>query len=507
MSDTERLYQDALKQLEQADETLAATRKAYEEQLKGVEDRLAAAKAEVALLKELGNMPATWLDKIQALRAEVSRLKKELGQEMMSADTLQAEIEHANACADESLREKELAEAEVERLKAELKTSADMLAKQCDVIRQEGVRVAQMKADGEAIREKIMAECDQYCDDADKVKATQGWHYVTAMRDGIKRILSQPHPSDGPLAQLRADLEAIREACIVDTQSEEPKPWMCQLCSACGETRESIEHWDSCPLSKAHPGDSLRAEVEDLKEQLATEKALRMAILHGHTGADLLKQAADYIGDTEGVPPNDWWKRYFMFTGEHMILTDEGWEPAEAKASYLKDDPDWKPLDEINARRTSRPHPGDSLRAEVEHPEDKCEKCGGPNICWCCDSPLWNEVARSRGRGILCPICFVKMAQEHGYPTATWKLVIESDEDLARVAEMVGLRAEVERLRGAIKSKAGAAEIVAMALVERLKTTGDGSGCEMARNIRDLCHGARAALDQPASETRGEGEG
>lgn len=42
------------------------------------------------------------------------------------------------------------------------------------------------------------------------------------------------------------------------------------------------------------------------------------------------------------------WRDYYEFSGLHMILTDEGWEPGEIKQSYLDDDPD-SILDEVNA--------------------------------------------------------------------------------------------------------------------------------------------------------------
>jgi hypothetical protein len=29
------------------------------------------------------------------------------------------------------------------------------------------------------------------------------------------------------------------------------------------------------------------------------------------------------------------WRDYYEWTGEHMILTDEGWEPGEVKQSYV----------------------------------------------------------------------------------------------------------------------------------------------------------------------------
>ncbi len=36
-------------------------------------------------------------------------------------------------------------------------------------------------------------------------------------------------------------------------------------------------------------------------------------------------------------PDRGWYRDYYLLTGEHMILTDEGWEFGEAKASYEED--------------------------------------------------------------------------------------------------------------------------------------------------------------------------
>lgn len=50
----------------------------------------------------------------------------------------------------------------------------------------------------------------------------------------------------------------------------------------------------------------------------------------------LLDEAAEHMGDAETAPNGTWWKRYFLLTGSHMILTDEGWESGSGKAEYAK---------------------------------------------------------------------------------------------------------------------------------------------------------------------------
>lgn len=63
----------------------------------------------------------------------------------------------------------------------------------------------------------------------------------------------------------------------------------------------------------------------------------------------LLERAAEFCSDNP--PDKDWFRDYFLFTGDHMILTDEGWEPGNLIEQIRKDndDPEWEPDDEINA--------------------------------------------------------------------------------------------------------------------------------------------------------------
>jgi hypothetical protein len=66
-----------------------------------------------------------------------------------------------------------------------------------------------------------------------------------------------------------------------------------------------------------------------------------------------------------------------------------------------------------------RPESADVI--DPTHPEDRCQACGGPNIVWFTDSALWNRVNGSPN-GILCPMCFVALAEAIGVPNAGWKL-------------------------------------------------------------------------------------
>jgi hypothetical protein len=57
--------------------------------------------------------------------------------------------------------------------------------------------------------------------------------------------------------------------------------------------------------------------------------------------ADLLDRFVDMYGEVpmsssmvEGDP--NLWYDYYKYSGQHMILTDEGWEPGESLESYME---------------------------------------------------------------------------------------------------------------------------------------------------------------------------
>jgi len=66
------------------------------------------------------------------------------------------------------------------------------------------------------------------------------------------------------------------------------------------------------------------------------------------------------------------------------------------------------------------------LRAAHEtraHPEHRCERCRGPNVRWFAPSPLWN--AAHGEWDILCPICFVQLAEAAGIDPTAWQIAPE----------------------------------------------------------------------------------
>jgi hypothetical protein len=55
---------------------------------------------------------------------------------------------------------------------------------------------------------------------------------------------------------------------------------------------------------------------------------------------NLLDRFAEVYGEVplEGAmiaPGNELWRDYYEWTGDHMILTDEGWEPGELKQEFI----------------------------------------------------------------------------------------------------------------------------------------------------------------------------
>jgi len=72
------------------------------------------------------------------------------------------------------------------------------------------------------------------------------------------------------------------------------------------------------------------------------------------------------------------------------------------------------------------------LDGNDDHPENRCERCGGRNVRWYADSDKWN--AYSGNDSILCPICFVLAADEcMGVKRpASWRIALPDDSDEAQ---------------------------------------------------------------------------
>jgi len=103
----------------------------------------------------------------------------------------------------------------------------------------------------------------------------------------------------------------------------------------------------------------------------------------------------------EAMKDKDYSRRAMMLENRHLLL---------------------QAADEID-RMTAE---NKKLKGKKDHPEHYCHKCGGKNISWYVDNNLWNEVIGSGG--ILCPLCFVSIAEEKGINPIAWRLSREGDE-------------------------------------------------------------------------------
>lgn len=65
---------------------------------------------------------------------------------------------------------------------------------------------------------------------------------------------------------------------------------------------------------------------------------------------DLAMDLLFRIEANETVPPDPhWYRDYYVLTGAHMILTDEGWTPGDCKQGLIEDYDESAILDEVNA--------------------------------------------------------------------------------------------------------------------------------------------------------------
>lgn len=55
-------------------------------------------------------------------------------------------------------------------------------------------------------------------------------------------------------------------------------------------------------------------------------------------------------------------------------------------------------------------------------PELYCHKCGGPNVVWFTSNAMWDKaVTKAKEPGILCPTCFIQLAEAAGF-YGVWKV-------------------------------------------------------------------------------------
>lgn len=121
-----------------------------------------------------------------------------------------------------------------------------------------------------------------------------------------------------------------------ETSSEKAESTPC-------EPAKSIKYYPVLGLATDPPATGGIAACMRLNAKLTT----KLKIAHA-----LLDRAAERLCD-DRAPDATWWRELFVLTGQHMILTDEGWEPGENKQTYIEEwakNPEWSDpiLDEVN---------------------------------------------------------------------------------------------------------------------------------------------------------------
>jgi hypothetical protein len=75
------------------------------------------------------------------------------------------------------------------------------------------------------------------------------------------------------------------------------------------------------------------------RKKMTTEQKLERAM-------SLVSRAGDFFSDD---PPEDWFRDYYILTGEHMVATEEGWQLGSNKAELIAEYGEDYIQDEVNA--------------------------------------------------------------------------------------------------------------------------------------------------------------
>lgn len=112
------------------------------------------------------------------------------------------------------------------------------------------------------------------------------------------------------------------------------------------------------------------------------------------------------------------------------------------------------------------------LEGKDDHPEHKCDKCGGRNIeSWHADNDTWNRVVGNEG-SILCPICFDEMNTKLEGDYSVWRLSRDDEPELTDK-----LRVEIAHTH----DKLNAAYKEIERLKEKCMAEGHEAACQKAR--------------------------
>lgn len=66
-------------------------------------------------------------------------------------------------------------------------------------------------------------------------------------------------------------------------------------------------------------------------------------------------EVLDHLTDLfEEGPDENWWRDFYLLTGDHMVCTNEGWIPAHMNTKKYTGYPPEEIMDEVNAPKKSR---------------------------------------------------------------------------------------------------------------------------------------------------------
>jgi len=146
------------------------------------------------------------------------------------------------------------------------------------------------------------------------------------------------------------------------------------------------------------------------------------------------------------------------------------------------------------------------LEGDKNHPESYCHLCGGKNITWYVDNELWNKVIDSKVT-ILCPICFIKIAEQKNIKPTAWRLSMEGDApevDILRI-KLVGQVERIQELEAALERIDNWAKAYPLKVfpepdfkkvAEVLKAAGLSLDAVSASNMRHVITGVKDIVEQ-----------
>lgn len=197
--------------------------------------------------------------------------------------------------------------------------------------------------------------------------------------------------------------------------------------------------------SLAESVNTLRAAIEDEVQSVAFEyaKALANEELAHETSirqCEKEKREAEKQGYDDGVVNGQALDRFDLEAtianlrksadACHLAASENAQRANEAEAKLLRVDAEKREYAEAAVARVrlERDAPDLPIVIPDEHPEGRCQACGGRNVSWCTESPTWNAVIRTPeevpSEPMLCPTCFMRKAALT-WPHALWTVYRE----------------------------------------------------------------------------------